>query len=121
MQKAFELWMGCFGNGITVCNKAVEEHGDYKKIAHISRSGKITFYVPVTDIPEKDLLKIRHKAKEQQEKFEQWFSSLTEYGQYEYLLDRASFQDFTETINMNVSRADKIRHLKEVLWEKGRL
>lgn len=28
--KKFELFMGCFGNGITVCNKAVQEHGDYK-------------------------------------------------------------------------------------------
>ena len=24
--------MGCLGNGITVCNKAVEENGDYKKL-----------------------------------------------------------------------------------------
>lgn len=26
----FELFMGCMGNGTTVCNKAVYEHGDYK-------------------------------------------------------------------------------------------
>lgn len=43
--KKFELFMGCFGNGITVCNKAVQEHGDYKVIAHIAECGKITWYV----------------------------------------------------------------------------
>ena len=26
----FELFMGCIGNRIAVCNKAVEENGDYK-------------------------------------------------------------------------------------------
>ena len=36
----FKLWMGCLGNGITVCNSAVEESGDYKHIAHISNNGK---------------------------------------------------------------------------------
>lgn len=36
----FELFMGCLGNGITVCNKAVMEHGDYKYIAHIRETGK---------------------------------------------------------------------------------
>ena len=40
MKGKFELFMGCLGNGITVCNSAVEESGDYKHIAHISDSGK---------------------------------------------------------------------------------
>lgn len=40
----YDLFFGCLGNGMTVCNKAVEEHGDYKKIAHISHDRKITFY-----------------------------------------------------------------------------
>ena len=30
--KKFDLFMGCLGNGVTVCNKAVEQHGDYKKV-----------------------------------------------------------------------------------------
>lgn len=41
----FELFMGCLGNGVTVCNKAVTEHGDYKTIAHISEHGHIKLYV----------------------------------------------------------------------------
>ena len=40
MAAKFELWFGCLGNGTTVCNKAVTENGDYKKIAHISEGGK---------------------------------------------------------------------------------
>ena len=53
--KKFELWFGCLGNGTTVCNKAVEENGDYKIIAHISECGNIRWrvkepYVPVEDM-----------------------------------------------------------------------
>lgn len=40
--KRFELFMGCLGNGITVCNKAVMEGGDFKKVAHISPEGEVT-------------------------------------------------------------------------------
>lgn len=38
-KRNFELFMYCLGNGITVCNKAVMEHNDYKQIAHISANG----------------------------------------------------------------------------------
>ena len=58
----FELFMGCLGNGLTVCNKAVEEHGDYKQIAHISNAGNIQFHVPVTSIPGLALMRIEHTA-----------------------------------------------------------
>lgn len=44
-----ELFMGCFGNGITVCNKAVMEYGDYKKIAHIEQNGKIKCILLISD------------------------------------------------------------------------
>lgn len=32
----FKLFLGCLGNGVTVCNSAVMEYGDFKKVAHIS-------------------------------------------------------------------------------------
>lgn len=60
--KNFELFMCCLGNGVTVCNKAVTEHGDYKQIAHISNAGNIKFYVPASSIPGPDLLRIEHTA-----------------------------------------------------------
>jgi len=58
----FELFMGCLGNGLTVCNKAVMEHNDYKQIAHISPAGNIKWYVPVGYVPGPDLLRIEHTA-----------------------------------------------------------
>lgn len=61
--KDFELFMGCLGNGITWCNKAVEEHGDYKKIAHISTMGNIKFYVNENYIPQDALDTIRENAR----------------------------------------------------------
>ena len=36
--RKFELFMGRLGNGVTVCNSAVQEHGDYKMIAQIGRA-----------------------------------------------------------------------------------
>lgn len=60
--KRFELFMGCLGNGLTVCNKAVMEHGDYKQIAHVSPAGNIKWYIPVSSVPGPDLLRIEHTA-----------------------------------------------------------
>jgi len=58
----FELFMGELGNGLTVCNKAVMEHGDYKQIAHISPAGNIKWYVPCGYVPGPALLRIEHTA-----------------------------------------------------------
>lgn len=67
----FELFMCCLGNGITVFDKAVEENGDYKIIAHIAECGKITWYVnPDSYVPVDALLKIEHCANVQREKLE---------------------------------------------------
>lgn len=70
-KEKFELFLGCLGNGITVCNKAVEENGDYKKIAHIAECGKITWYVkPGSYVPSDALLRIEHCADVRREKGE---------------------------------------------------
>ena len=52
--KNFELFGAYLGNGITLCNKAVTENGDYKTIGHISNAGRIKFYIknPETYIPD---------------------------------------------------------------------
>ncbi|MGJ7024932.1 hypothetical protein [Petrimonas sulfuriphila] len=39
------LMFGCLGNGTTVCDTNVTRNGDYKNVAHISDTGKITWYV----------------------------------------------------------------------------
>lgn len=71
--KKFELFMGCLGNGTTVCNKAVLERGDYKKIAHISEHGVVKLYVPESYIPAEAMQTIKNVAAKAREKFmEQW-------------------------------------------------
>ena len=35
----FKLFLGCLGNGVTVCNSAVMEDGDFKMVA---RAGSIS-------------------------------------------------------------------------------
>ena len=101
--KKFELFMGHLGNGITVCNKAVEENGDYKTIAHIANCGKITWYVnPMGYVPSDALLKIEHTANVQHEKWERWLNSMPEIQQYE---------------GGGLER--KIHYLKKVCYEKA--
>ena len=69
MKGKFELFMCCLGNGVTVCNKAVMEYGDYKHIAHISDSGKINLYVSKSYIPVEDMRRIEQTAAEQRKTF----------------------------------------------------
>ncbi len=40
----YDLMYGHLGNGVTVSNRLVEEHGDYKTVAHISPERQVTFY-----------------------------------------------------------------------------
>lgn len=66
--KNFELFIGYLGNGATVCNSAVYEHGDYKTIAHISNAGNIKFYVAPDYIPAEAMQKIQETAEEHKKK-----------------------------------------------------
>lgn len=40
--KKYDIGSGYMGNGLTIWNRAEEEHGDYKIIAHISPQGKLS-------------------------------------------------------------------------------
>lgn len=115
--KKFELFMGCLGNGITVCNKAVEENGDYKMIAHIAECGKIKWYVESSSyVPGPELLKIEHAANVQHEKWEQWISSHSEIWQYGYLLDNVPHAVFMEVCKMSGDLWGKIQYLKKAYY-----
>lgn len=114
----FELFMGCLGNGITVCNKAIDENGDYKKIAHIGENGKIKWYIRPESVPGDSLLKIEHTASVQSEKWEQWFSSHSDIWQYGYLLDRVPHSDFMHIISDKSSTLwEKICYLKQAYYK----
>ena len=93
--KNFKLWMGCLGNGITVCNSAVENNGEYKHIAHISDSGKIALYVPKSYIPVEDMQRIEQAAAEQRKTFLTEWNKQPDIEKYEKLLDMCTISDLT--------------------------
>ncbi len=92
----FELWMGYFGNGLLVCNKAVMEYGDYKEIAYISPAGNIVYYVSDEYIPAEDKAKIENTASGYREEFEkQLDAEISQHPAqiYAKMLDRMSYTD----------------------------
>ena len=112
--KKFKLWMGCFGNGITVCNSAVEEHGDYKHIAHISDSGKIKLYVSKSYIPVEDMQRIERTAAEQRKTFLNEWNKQSDIRKYEKLLDMCGHSDFMEIAhNKEITLVEKVKQLEE--------
>lgn len=111
--KNFKLWMGCLGNGITVCNSAVEEHGEYKHIAHID-NGKIKLYVSKSYIPVEDMQRIEWTAAEQRKTFLNEWNKQPDIRKYEKLLDMCSHSDFMEIAhNKAITLAEKVKRLEE--------
>lgn len=112
----FKLWMGCLGNGITVCNSAVEESGDYKHIAHISNNGKIALYVPKSYIPVEDMQRIEQAAAEQRKTFLNEWNKQSDIEKYEKLLDMCSLSDktyvFTDVQFGLLPLAEKVKRLE---------
>lgn len=79
--------MGRFGNGVLVCNSGVMEYGDYKRIAHISPCGNITWYDKQSNIPEEDLNRIRNVAKQEKKRYIEDFEKRDIMWQYAYMMD----------------------------------
>jgi hypothetical protein len=61
----YDIGMGRVGNGITVYNRAEEEDGDYKKVAHISNNGTVKYYD--TKLPNDVKKKIEAEAQKMKE------------------------------------------------------
>ena len=113
MKGKFELFMCCLGNGITVCNSAVEESGDYKHIAHISDNGKIKLYVSESYIPVEDMQKIEQAAAEQRKTFLNEWNKQSDIRKYEKLLDMCSHSDFMEiACNKEIPLAERVKRLE---------
>lgn len=101
----FKLFMGELGNGVTVCNSAVMEHGDYKQIAHISPAGNIKYYVPVLSIPGDALLRIEHTAGAMYENFKRDLEreTVARPGEvYERMLDALTASELAEHIGKKI-------------------
>ena len=61
----YDIGMARKGNGLTVYNKAEEENGDYKNVAHIDNKGKIKYYDK--KVPSKIKKQIEAEAKKMME------------------------------------------------------
>ena len=83
---SYDIGMGYLGNGLTVWNRAVEEHGDYQTIAHISNEGEIKYYVD--GLPDDVVSRIEKAA--EQEKQKALFAVTYKVGDKVYLEDRKS-------------------------------
>lgn len=94
----FKLFLGCLGNGVTVCNSAVMEDGDFKMVAHISNEGKITWYVSEDYPPADALASIRACAEQERVKYETWLNGLSPAARREYQLERLPLPEFLEEL-----------------------
>lgn len=97
--KNFELFLGCLGNGMTVCNKAVYEHGDYKTIAHVSPSGRIKLYVSEDYIPPADMEKIRKVAERMKQEFVELWNKKSVIKKYSILINMLPVNESTEKMD----------------------
>ena len=112
--RKFELFMGRLGNGVTVCNSAVQESGDYKMIAHIAECGKIKWYIDRQTVPADALERIERTAAEEREAWEKHLSCIGEARAYGYLLDNVPHADFMHVVRdmKEASRTEQIEYLK---------
>lgn len=108
----FELFMCSMGNGIVVCNKAIEEHGDYKSIAYISKGGNVKFYVNKSYIPSEDMEKIKKTAEKMRNDYATKFSQLTELEQYQKILDYLPLSKFIAAISDKRGLTEKLPELR---------
>ena len=113
----FELFFGCLGNGVTVCNKAVMRNGDYKTVAHISNGGNIRFYVPESYIPDAEMEKIRAMANRMKQEFMEKFESLPAIKQYGIILeDEIPHHRFMEFIKDKRPLQEKLPSMREYYY-----
>ena len=87
MDKEFELFIGYLGNGATVCNKAIEENGDYKTIAHITVAGNIKLYVKPDYIPSDAMKRIKKNAEQHKKETEKMLDLELKHEIYGRILD----------------------------------
>ena len=114
--KNFDLFLGCLGNGITVCNKAVLEDGDYKRVAHISPAGNIRLYVSADYIPAADMERISAAASRNRAEFSRRFELLPDAVQYEKILDALPISALLEYVRDRRSIPEKLPAMREYYY-----
>ena len=112
----FELFAGCLGNGITICNKATMKNGDYKQVAHISEGGNIRLSVNESYIPTKAMEKIKKLAENQKRGFQKRFESLPDIKQYEIILENVSYTKLLEYVHDKKPLSEKLPKMREYYY-----
>lgn len=120
----FKLWIGCFGNGLTVCNEAVEVNGDYKTVAHISNAGNIKLYVKESYIPREDMKRIEEVAENSRKNFVAKLKADIKANPsrvYRKMLEELSTSEFCEFTKKSdgLNIADKIKILIPIYLNKN--
>ena len=116
MNQDFELWFGCLGNGITVCNSAKEHNGNYERIAHISVGGNIRLYVEESYIPKEDMERLKSTARKTKENFRQKFEQLPDAKQYAQILDALPLREFLDALSDKSPLSVRLPKLKEQFY-----
>lgn len=116
IMKKFELFLGCLGNGTTVCNKAVEENGDYKTIAHISEGGNIRWYVKESYVPADAMKTIQEVAARDKAEFQKRFESLSDIEQYGEIVEGVSYDKFMEILDDKRPLVEKLPDLRKYYY-----
>lgn len=123
MSNKFELFLGCLGNGTTVCNKAVLENGDYKTIAHISEHGVIKYYVEESSIPDNALKTIKRVANNSRENFMETWNKKDCLQKYEYMMSIPTVGcglnviEMTDRENKKMSIKDRVTLMERVFFK----
>ena len=123
MSHNFELFLGCLGNGTTVCNKAVIEHGDYKKIAHISEHGVIKLYVSESYIPDDAMQKIKNVAANEKEKFMKMWNKKDLLQKHTFMMEIPtigcgySAMQLVDSENNNLPISERVPLMEKVFFE----
>ena len=120
MKKNFELFVGCLGNGTTVCNKAVMENGDYKMIAHISEGGRIRWYIknPESYVPEDAMKIIQGWADSAKKNFMEKWDRLQDIDKYGIIFDTIPYSLLLQHPMKEQLKACTDLHEKVALLEK---
>lgn len=113
----FELFAGCLGNGITLCNKAVIADGDYKVIGHISEGGNLKLYVKQNSIPAKDMETINQMVQENKNKFRTYFESQSETRQYATILNSMPLGELVDNHKDKRPLSEKLPELREKYYK----
>ena len=88
--KKFELLVCKFPGGYSYTNKAVYEHGDYKKVAFIDGYGHLRWDVPLDYVPGDVFTRIEHDADAIRNNFKNDWDALPDVLKYDRLTDMCS-------------------------------